>query len=247
MEHAGRPADDVLAELEALRRDDIAWGAGRTFSLVFDGGAAVHDVAARATQLFLHENALNTAAFPSLAAIQRDVVRWTGDLLHAPAEAAGFLTSGGTESIQCALLAARERARAERGVTAPEIVLPVSAHAAFHKSAHLFGLRTVTIPVRDDWTADVEAMAEAIGPNTALVVASAPQFPQGVVDDVPAIAELAGTVGAHCHVDAAWAGSYSRSPSGSAATCHRGTSASPAWTRSRPTCTSSATHRRACR
>lgn len=206
MELAGRPADAVLEELQALRHDDVAWGAGRTFSLVFDGGPAVHDVARRAVQLFLHENALNTAAFPSLATIQRDVVRWTADLLHGPAEAAGFLTSGGTESIQCAVLAARERARHERGVSDPEIVLPISAHAAFHKSAHLFGMRTITTPVRDDWTADVEAMAAAVGPDTALVVGSAPQYPQGVVDDIAAIAELAASVGAHCHVDACMGG-----------------------------------------
>jgi glutamate/tyrosine decarboxylase-like PLP-dependent enzyme len=206
MDQAGHPADDVLDALHELRRDDVAWSAGRTFSLVYDGGPAVHDVAARAAQLFLHENALNTAAFPSLAAIQSDVVRWTADLLHGPAGTAGFLTSGGTESIQCAVLAARERARAERGVTAPEIVLAESAHAAFHKSGHLFGMRAITTPVNPDWTADVAAMADAVGPNTALVVGSAPQYPQGVVDDIPAIAGLAASVGANCHVDACMGG-----------------------------------------
>jgi len=133
-------------------------------------------------------------------------VRWTAELLHGPPGAAGFLTSGGTESIQCAVLAARERARQERGVTAPEIVLAASAHAAFHKSAHLFGMRTITTPVREDWTADVEAMAAAVGPDTALVVASAPTYPQGVVDPVPDIAALAASVGANCHVDACMGG-----------------------------------------
>ena len=206
MHESGAPAEAVLDELAALRRDDVSWAAGRTFSLVYDGGPAVHEVAERAAQLFLHENALNTGAFPSLATIQSDVVRWTGALLHAPPGAAGFLTSGGTESIQCAVLAARERARAERGVTAPEIVLAESAHAAFHKSAHLFGMRAVTTPVTSDWTADLDAMAAAIGPDTALVVGSAPQYPQGVVDDIPAIASLAASVGANCHVDACMGG-----------------------------------------
>ena len=104
------------------------------------------------------------------------------------------------------MLAARERGRIERGVTAPEIVLAESAHAAFHKSAHLFGMTAVTTPVRDDWTADVDAMAAAVGPNTVLVVGSAPQYPQGVVDPIPAIAELAATVDANCHVDACMGG-----------------------------------------
>jgi glutamate/tyrosine decarboxylase-like PLP-dependent enzyme len=206
MEQQGRPVTEVTAELAARRAHDVAWSAGRTFSLVYDGGPTVHDVAEQAASMFLHENALNTAAFPSLAAIQSDVVRWTADLLHGPDGVAGFLTSGGTESIQCAVLAARERARIERGVTEPEIVLAASAHAAFHKSAHLFGMRAVTTPVDAGWRADVDAMAAAVGPRTVLVVGSAPSYPQGVVDPIPAIAELAASVDANCHVDACMGG-----------------------------------------
>ena len=104
------------------------------------------------------------------------------------------------------MLAARERGRAERGVTAPQIVVAESAHAAFHKSAHLFDMRIDVTPVRDDWRADVEAMAAAVGPDTVLVVGSAPQYPQGVIDPIPEIAELAATVGANCHVDACMGG-----------------------------------------
>jgi glutamate/tyrosine decarboxylase-like PLP-dependent enzyme len=206
MTSAGRPIDDVIADLEAKRTDDARWQDGRTFGLVFDGGASVHEVAERAANLFLHENALNTNAFPSLASIQEEVVGWTGDLLHAPHGAAGFLTSGGTESIQCAVLAARERGRAERGIESGSIVVAESAHAAFHKSAHLFGMPIVTTPVTGDWTADVEAMSAAIDERTVLVVGSAPQYPQGVVDPIPAIAELAASVDAWCHVDACMGG-----------------------------------------
>lgn len=202
----GRPVDDVIEELRAKRADDVRWSDGRAFSLVYDGGPSVHDVAERAAAMFLHENALNTKAFPSLGQIQSEVVGWTAGLLHGPETASGFLTSGGTESIQCAVLAARERGRAERGVTEPEIVVAESAHAAFHKSAHLFGMHIVATPVADDWTADVDAMAGAVGPNTVLVVGSAPQYPQGVIDPIPAIAALAATVGANCHVDACMGG-----------------------------------------
>ena len=112
-------------------------------------------------QMFLHDNALNTQAFPSLGRIQSDVVRITADLLHGDDDVAGFMTSGGTESILCAVKAARERGREERGITEPEMVVPASAHAAFHKAAHYFGIRLHKVPVRDDWRADVDAMARA--------------------------------------------------------------------------------------
>lgn len=202
----GRPVDDVIADLEAKRVGDVKWRDGRAFGMIYSGGPTVHEAAERAAALYLHENALNTKAFPSLGEIQSEVVGWTASLLNGPETVGGFLTSGGTESILCGVLAARERAREERGIRDGEIVLAESAHAAFHKAAHLFGLKVRKTPVRADWTADVEAMAGEVGPNTVLVVGSAPQYPQGVVDPIPAIAELAASVGANCHVDACMGG-----------------------------------------
>ena len=206
LQQHGRPVADVISDLTAKRIDDVKWSDGRTFGMVYDGGPTVHDVAEQAARLYLHENALNTQAFPSLREIQSEVVSWTTSLLHGDGDVAGFLTSGGTESILCAVLAARERAAAERGITEPEMVLPESAHAAFHKAGHNFGVKIRKTPVQDDWTADVDAMAAVVGPNTVLVVGSAPQYPQGVQDDIPAIAALAQSVGANCHVDACMGG-----------------------------------------
>ena len=202
----GRSVDDVIGELEAKRVGDVRWADGRAFGMIYDGGPSVHEVAERAASLYLHENALNTQAFPSLGQIQSEVVRWTADLLHGDDHVAGFLTSGGTESILCAVLAARERGKAERGIERPEMVVAESAHAAFHKGAHLFGIELHKTPVKADWTVDLDAMAEKVNENTVLVVGSAPQYPQGVVDPIPAIAEIAASVDANCHVDACMGG-----------------------------------------
>ena len=181
----GRAVDDVIGDLEAKRTDDVRWADGRTFGMIYDGGPSVHAVAEQAARLYLHENALNTKAFPSLGAIQSEVVSWTASLLQGDDSTAGFLTSGGTESILCAVLAARERGREERGITAPEMVVAESAHAAFHKASHLFGITLHKTPVLPDWTVDVDAMAEKVNDRTVLVVGSAPQYPQGVVDPHP--------------------------------------------------------------
>jgi sphinganine-1-phosphate aldolase len=202
----GRPIDAVIADLEAKRANDVRWADGKTFGMIYNGGPSVHEVAERAAALYLHENALNTKAFPSLGAIQSEVVGWTANLLSAPPSAAGFLTSGGTESILCAVLAARERGLKERGIKAAEMIVPESAHAAFHKAAHIYGMKLIKTPERAEWTANVDAMAAAITPHTVLIVGSAPQYPQGVVDDIPAIAALAGGAGANCHVDACMGG-----------------------------------------
>ena len=202
----GRSIDAVIGDLEAKREKDVRWADGKTFGMIYSGGPSVHEVAERAAALYLHENALNTKAFPSLGAIQSEVVGWTAGLLNGPPSTAGFLTSGGTESILCAVLAARERGLKERGITAAEMIVPETAHAAFHKAAHIYGIKLIKTPAKSDWTADVSAMAAAVTPNTVLLVGSAPQYPQGVVEDIPAIAALAKKAGANCHVDSCMGG-----------------------------------------
>ncbi len=201
----GMTRDEIVAALTAKRAGDVRWQEGRTFGMVYDAGPEAHEVLETVATMFLHDNALNTMAFPSLGQIQSEVVGITADLLHGDG-AAGFLTSGGTESILMAVKAARERARKERGITEPEMIVPASAHAAFHKAAHYFGLRLHKIPVRDDWRADVEATARAINENTVLLVGSAPQYPQGVIDPIPELAALAADAGANFHTDACMGG-----------------------------------------
>jgi len=82
------------------------------------------------------------------------------------------------------------------------MVIPVTAHAAFHKAAHYFGLEAVVVDVDADFRADPAAMAAGIDDATVLVVASAPSYAHGVVDPVTEIAAAAHRRGVRCHVDA---------------------------------------------
>jgi sphinganine-1-phosphate aldolase len=202
----GLAADEVLARLGDLQAHDVRWREGRAFSLAYTAGPDVLAVAEEAYRRFMTENALNTDAFPSLRTIQQEVVDIAAAWLHGGSESAGFMTSGGTESILLAVKAARQRGLTERGVRTPNVVLPTSAHAAFEKGAYYFGLESRRVPVRDDWRADVDAMAATADDDTVLVVGSAPQYPQGVIDPIPEIAALAAERGVSCHVDACMGG-----------------------------------------
>jgi len=202
----GLSRGEVLEHLEAVRVDDKDWRRGRCFGLVFSAGDDVEQVGREASMMYLSENALNPLAFPSLGRLQHDVVEMVTGMLHGSDEAAGFMTSGGTESILLAVEAARNRASAERGISAPQMVIAESAHAAFHKAGSYFDVTVRTIPVRSDWTADVGAMADAVTDDTVLVVGSAPQYPQGVMDPIPDIAALAAERDVNCHVDACMGG-----------------------------------------
>ncbi len=184
-----------------MRAGDLPTHGGRTLAYVYDSGLAEVDaLAAETVAAFAGTNGLDPTAFPSLAAMERDLVAFAGGLLDAPPGHAGSVTSGGTESCLLAVLAARD---ARPDVEAPELVLPSTAHAAFHKAAHLFGLRTVVVDVDPaTFRADPAATAAAITDRTVLVVASAPSYAHGVVDPVAEIASAAAGRGVRCHVDA---------------------------------------------
>lgn len=198
--------EGVLAELDSLKARDVRWREGRAFTLAYHAGEDVDRLQKAAYAAFATENALNTDAFPSLRRIQADVVDTVNGWMHGGEDGAGFMTTGGTESLLMAVFAARERGRAERGVDRPRMVLPTSAHAAFEKAAHYFGVESVRVPVGADWRADADAMAEAVDDRTVLVVGSAPQYPQGVVDPIPEIAAIAAERDINCHVDACMGG-----------------------------------------
>jgi glutamate/tyrosine decarboxylase-like PLP-dependent enzyme len=201
----GVPADEVLARLRANRHDDADWRSGRIFSLVYHpDDEALEELLAAVSREYLAENALNPFKFPSLARLEREAADRVASLVHGT-PGAGGLTSGGTESIFLAVHVAREEAR-RRGVSDPTVVTGLTAHPAFAKACHLLGVRQVRVPVGADKRVDVAAMRSAIDASTALVVASAPCYPFGVIDDVPAIAALAAEAGTLCHVDACLGG-----------------------------------------
>ncbi len=199
----GRPVDSVLADLEAQRAADVDWRSGKVLSGLYDPGGEAGELAKEAYSRFLTENALYVNFYPSINRMEKQVVRAVADLVQGGPMVAGSVTSGGTESIILAVKTARDWAKAKRpGVTAPEMVLPVSAHPAFHKAAQYLGVRAVVTPMDlTTFRADMAALREAISGNTILVVGSAPTYSHGVVDPIPEMAAIAAEAGAFMHVD----------------------------------------------
>lgn len=199
---SGVAVADLLADLDArLGRDPDVHGA-RLFGLVYPTGRAdLEDLIAAVNRRYLFHNALNPFKFPEIAALEAEVVGMTASLCNLGEHGGGAMTSGGTESILMSMLVNRERARA-RGIDCPQILAPVSAHPAYAKAAHYFGMEIVPVPLDGSYRADVGAAEELVGPSTAVVVASAFCYPYGIMDPVADLAALAAAHGAGCHVDA---------------------------------------------
>lgn len=200
----GLSKEQVLHTLRDYKQNDLDWKTGRVTSYVYDPGESVLDLINQAYTMYLTESALDPTTCPSILRLENEIVSMVAGLVGGDADTAGNFTSGGTESVMLAVLAARNRARALRPeITNPEMVIPFTAHACFHKAAHYLGVRAVTVPVHGrTFKADPQAMRNAITPNTILMAASAPGWAHGVVDPIEDIAAVARDLGLLFHVDA---------------------------------------------
>ena len=190
-------------QMQAKRAHDVDWQHGRAAVYVFNAGEDVMRVAREAYGLFQAENGLGPLAFPSLRGMEEEIIDMGLDLLHGPSSACGNMTSGGTESILLAVKTCRDQAASRhRNLERAHLVVPYSAHPAFDKACHYFGLGIRRTALGEDRRANVAAMAEAIDDDTLMVVGSAPCFPYGLVDPIEELSELALKRDLWLHVDA---------------------------------------------
>ena len=159
---------------------------------------AAHDEAVR----FLSSNPGDPATYQTIATLEGEAVDLLGEITGLD-DPFGYITSGGTEANIQAIRIARNHAETRR----PNVVAPETAHFSFRKAAELLGVELRPAPVRNH-RADLEAMTHLSDEDTAAVVGVAGSTEHGVVDPIPAIADLAADTGALCHVDAAWGGFY---------------------------------------
>ena len=199
----GRDWDEIKAELAENIAADMPVVDPRVFKPAYFHSDEILAINEQAFALYLHENAIyGGSAYPSLKRYEEEIGAMTLELLNAPVGAGCTLTTGGTESNFMAVKAARDWAReALPGTDRPEMVVPRTAHPSFDKAAGMLGVTVRRMASSPNYAADVDAMADAIGHQTAMIVASAPPYPYGQVDPVPEIAALALHHGLWLHVD----------------------------------------------
>ncbi|KAH7160399.1 pyridoxal phosphate-dependent transferase [Dactylonectria estremocensis] len=199
----GLPIDAVRTELETLAKmDHSRWEDGCVSGAVYHGEDELLQLQTEAFNKFIVANPIHPDVFPGVRKMEAEVVSMVLAMFHAPPHAAGTSTSGGTDSILMACLAARQRAYQERGVTEPEMILPETAHTAFRKAAGYFKIKVhfVTCPA-PTYQANVKAISRLINTNTIMLVGSAPNFPHGIIDDIVALSELALRKNIWLHID----------------------------------------------
>ncbi|ETN43289.1 uncharacterized protein HMPREF1541_02448 [Cyphellophora europaea CBS 101466] len=196
-------AEHLRSELSALAAAKrTRWEEGKVSGAVYHGGSDLIALQHEAMQLFSVSNPIHADVFPAVRKMEAEVVAMVLSLFNAPPTAAGATTSGGTESILMAVLSARNKAYHERNVTAPEMIIPQTGHAAFQKAAEYFKIKVHLAPCpAPAYTVSIPHVRRLINPNTILLVGSCPNYPHGIIDPIPALSKLALSHSTPLHVD----------------------------------------------
>jgi sphinganine-1-phosphate aldolase len=212
----GRDQSDILKDMQALSDlEQARWKEGYASGAVYHGDEAHIHFLNQIYALNSQSNPLHADLWPSSAKYESEIVSMTAKMLGADTVAAesdkdqnvcGVVSSGGTESILLAMKTYRDWARDQKKITRPEMIVPVTAHAAFDKAAEYFKIKIKRIPVDADYRADVAAARKAVTRNSIVLVGSAPSFPHGMVDPIEELSELAAEKGIGFHTDACLGG-----------------------------------------
>jgi len=199
----GARRTDVLAVLEDLAtREDRTWETGQCSGTMYCGDHEHYDFLNRAFSYFSHVNTLQRDMCPSATKFEAEIIAMTLDLLGAGGheDPAGLVTSGGSASIAHAVLAYREANAAT--VERPNIIKPETAHPAFDKAGHLFGVEMRVAPV-DPRSAqvDLDWVRDHVDSNTVALVGSACNYGYGTIDPIVELGQLALERGIGLHVD----------------------------------------------
>jgi glutamate/tyrosine decarboxylase-like PLP-dependent enzyme len=204
----GRDRAQILNDMEAMRaQEEAQWKDGFVSGAVYHGDTGHIDFLNQVYAINSQSNPLHADVWPSTSKFEAEIIAMTANMLGGmDQEICGTVSSGGTESILLAMKTYRDWAGEQRGITRPEMIVPVTAHAAFDKASQYFNIKLVHIPVDENYRADVEAARRAITPNTIVIVGSAPSFPHGAIDPIEEISETAREHGIGFHTDACLGG-----------------------------------------
>jgi glutamate/tyrosine decarboxylase-like PLP-dependent enzyme len=204
MPERGTSREELLAQLRTMASsEDPTWETGKCSGTMYCGDHDHYDFLNEAFSMFSHVNALQRDMCPSATKFEAEIIAMTLDMLGAresAGEPVGLLTSGGSGSIAHAVLAYRESNSSR--TTKANIIKPETAHPAFDKACHLFGVELRVAPVDPVTTqVDVDWVARHIDADTVALVGSACNYGYGTVDPIEELGRLALEREVGLHVD----------------------------------------------
>jgi aromatic-L-amino-acid decarboxylase len=210
------PLEDLLDELFERHAPASFTTAGPGYLAYIPGGGLFHASIADLVANSVNRYTGVLAAAPGYAQIERNVIRWFGEIVGYPQAPSGFLTSGGSLANLGAIVTARTAMLGEQFLDGT-LYVSDQVHHCVSKAARLAGfpranIRSIAADGRYRMPIDaLEAKIEedrARGKRPFLLVGSAGTTNSGAVDPLEELAEIARRHGLWFHVDAAYGGFF---------------------------------------
>ena len=203
MPEEGTPRSEILAMMSDMAaRENVVWENGQCSGTMYCGDHDHYDFLNEAFSNFSYVNTLQRDMCPSATKFEAEIIAMTLDMLGAGAltsNPGGLVTSGGSGSIAHAVLAYRE---GNPGIARANMIKPETAHPAFAKAGHLFGVDMKIAPVDPvSLQVDLDWVSANIDANTVALVGSAPNYGYGTIDPITELGTLALEHDIGLHVD----------------------------------------------
>jgi glutamate/tyrosine decarboxylase-like PLP-dependent enzyme len=154
---------------------------------------------------YLNKNLVDKKGYKSLTLFEKEIDRYFKKKFDNQ-NGSTIVTSGSTESVLLAFHYARLKAREEKGIKEPNILIAENAHYSLPRCARMLNIEVIKIPVTERGSIDTNVVKEKINKNTILVVGVLVTTELGVIDNLVGLDEIATEHGTSMHVDAAIGG-----------------------------------------
>ncbi len=205
MPEEGTDKQRILAMMSDLSsRENHVWESGQCSGTMYCGDHDHYDFLNEAFAHFSYVNTLQRDMCPSATKFEAEIIAMTLDMLGANSltgtNPGGLVTSGGSGSIAHAVLAYRESAAPS--TSRPNMIKPETAHPAFAKAGHLFGVDMKIAPVDPVTTqVDLDWVRANIDSNTVALIGSATNYGYGTIDPIGELGAIALEHEVGLHVD----------------------------------------------
>ena len=225
----GEPYEAVLRDLDTIIVPGIThWQSPRFFGY-FPANSSGPSILGELLSAGLGVQGMLWSTSPACTELETHVMDWLVDLCALPdrfrstGAGGGVIQDSASSAVLCAVVAARERARARAGAAGRPLAVYAStqAHSSVEKAVRVAGLgadalRLIevdgTYALRPDDLARRVREDRAAGVTPCLAVATVGSTSSNAIDPVPAVAEICRREGIWLHVDAAMSGTAAVCP-----------------------------------
>lgn len=218
---------EKMSHFMAFNKNFFDEGPHLTSSKALPWGDEIRERSVNAWLRFMHGEIWHTGV--GARQMEREVISMMGYMFHNP-EAVGFMTTGGSESNTCALIAAKGKAFVkefpelipgnldssiammfkiqEFGSKPHSVVLPYHSHYSLFKACALLGLQPIPVfPISGtNCSVNTDDIQKAIRDDTIAIVGTAGTWPFGTLDPIDEMGKIAMERDLYFHVDSCFGG-----------------------------------------